>query len=1137
MKIRALFLWTVCFSCLFVSVGRIEAQISREPAKVRASGDFLKAPEVSLNNKEKSWTPGTITSIVPEKYTSANKPIFLNLPEKIAREDGFVRADCIFSDPKHAFAIGSFATKSNRTFVFRADLSDGKKPQQSELPGILKPLDISPNGKFLLVAGNNLSPLETRLPYAQIYEITENGIGRLLGTFQPMNDPDAKAVLSKKDYAKLVADQREKVKTIHPSLLEIERENLAKLVNEQKMEAAEAQYASLLNLEFGRWVDNESFILASTRYVILFNAKNAKVEYRIDRGFADAMRPSLEQTPWNGLEVSPDRRFLVLSREDELLTFEAKTGKQLGYLNYEQSQRYSKDFHPRFGPKLAFSADGTKLLSGHGKWINIWDFEKGKFLIDVYIESRFRLGDGFPPAWINRRFVMYDNSLCDLKNGIKVWQYELDRDTHFLNYCGNNGTGAPFWIALRSGISIAIAPNELGRESSARTSDNFNAQTTRFFQVDKTVKCKPPFGMNMTPGTREVTSVNTIADDIPSGPSSREILRNELGEFKIRKTDSFASAREIDLPDKNEFWNTGKPEPVQGDFNFKAFNFKLKTPPNSKGVLDAECIFSDPNIGLAAVAYRTNVKNLDPSALTIVNLKTGKNNTIQIPSNIKLFDISPNGRFLLLACDYGYDAPGADYSEVTPIVQIYEIRDDTPGRLLASYLPLEKNPSEKIDKFTLDSIDRKYKDLEKIEAKIDLADGGNAEAVLKVQRDQLRNDIDKLEHKLVLNELPSYTSGKWIDNESFVLQGNVGVMAFDAKTGTVKYRVAANNGFAMRSDRKIFVSTDTSGKLWAFDSKTGKVLGFKDRHSIKESVINEAPVDRSAFHEGRTLAFSSDGEYLCSFSYGTMIAAWDMSDGAPLGCAFCTVPCLPREKMLNWIDKRFVFDGNFLYDMKNKVVVWEFKQEQGASLIGTFGGDSANEQMLFVMKKGDNISFFKDRVVIPNVISAADKAKMEKKILFSRKDSVSVSIGLSLPGDEMNRAKEYYDKMFAEYGNKVVGSGDVQLRIGREEGKSQTQTYRTLGGGGGTETVNTGSYYIRAKLFRNGKEIWSAERMQSSALGYFVNTYGDETLQQKADKQMEMNAGTAMFTVPRIINDPNNFIPQGTAEIGMKNIR
>lgn len=445
---------TVVCAVLFSLSQSISGQEEQE-LKVRRVAPFTDAKEISIIEKS-GWNVESISPVTSEKYAFKPKTLVINPNPKALKNESVNYRSCTFSPPEHGYVIAAFNT-DNRTNIHYSKF-EKPAPKDKTFDGNLIPLDISPNGRFLLVASDAGIP-EAKRKFVQVYGIKDdkNFIG-LLGTYAPLLDGNIPEKQVNERFEKAILELKEKLKETKSTSewREIDREISQREKSLEQMER-KASVARLLDVEQGYWIDNETFLLCSADQVVGINAKTAKALYHVPRSQGE------ESKIYSGFALSPDRKHFVLSKQGSMAVFETKSGRQRGYRESKHESTPASEgsiyyLSRNIGEKLAFSPDGRSLATIDWRKISIWNFEKGTLATSIISEKVYGGRGNFRNifTWVDGRFLLYEDILIDLKNRLPLWVVEAERYADFL--ASDNRVNGTFWYVLHRSDSLAIAP-------------------------------------------------------------------------------------------------------------------------------------------------------------------------------------------------------------------------------------------------------------------------------------------------------------------------------------------------------------------------------------------------------------------------------------------------------------------------------------------------------------------------------------------------------------------------------------------------------------------------------------------------------------------------------------------------------
>lgn len=153
-----------------------------------------------------------------------------------------------------------------------------------------------------------------------------------------------------------------------------------------------------------RWLDEKRVLLGSAQgAIVCMDISKSNLIYGITLNLFGGK-----------FELTPDRKCIVVARNDQCIVFEANSGKQVGLIlpqrNGENSEFLSEN--------ICFSSDGTFMACVSKDKTGVWDFVSGRYLASLPGGEIFSNN-----AWIGNQFIFAQNSLIDVRSGVSLVNY------------------------------------------------------------------------------------------------------------------------------------------------------------------------------------------------------------------------------------------------------------------------------------------------------------------------------------------------------------------------------------------------------------------------------------------------------------------------------------------------------------------------------------------------------------------------------------------------------------------------------------------------------------------------------------------------------------------------------------------
>ena len=403
-------------------------------------------------------------------------------------------------------------------------------------------------------------------------------------------------------------------------------------------------------------------------------------------------------------------------------------------------------------------------------------------------------------------------------------------------------------------------------------------------------------------------------------------------------------------------------------------NFKTK---------NAKIIMGPPESGLVVVAggvdtfHSPNVKAL--SFLFLVSLKHGKTISKTFPTEMKAFDISPNGKFLAVTIKPELPRPKQSKMNHLLVLRL----DDGSFDPIAHYTPFDDAPS-------------------------------------------VRQRNDSMGIKDVL----------WLNNKQlFIVSESEMGAQFDLTTHTIGFGMYPEkecfaSPYSLTPDRKYiialhhawYVNGNTAGVkgMAIFDAEEGKQLGYR-------SLTQNEPDKPSFAALHKIMDFSSNGRLMVSRGESDHLYVWDFSRGQVIGNYSQSV----GEQGV-WVKDRYIFGPDFgthyLWDAREKDIC--AKYDKTTEMIDFV----AVEDKLLYLASDDFFHPKEHRLICSSVIPTnmevfIQEAARRKEKVMGPGDSVSLEFNLRHGSGCRSQIEQYLRKVCRDNGWRIDAPGDAEFRI------------------------------------------------------------------------------------------------------------
>ena len=396
----------------------------------------------------------------------------------------------------------------------------------------------------------------------------------------------------------------------------------------------------------------------------------------------------------------------------------------------------------------------------------------------------------------------------------------------------------------------------------------------------------------------------------------------------------------------------------------------------------AKMIMGPPESGLVVVAgeietfFSGRSKDLGVSVLSLVSLKHGKAITKTFTSEMKAFDISPNGKFLAVTIK----PKSGSWLKMNHLLVLR--LDDGSFDPIAHYTPFDDAPSVR-------------------------------------QRNDTMGILDVL----------------WLNNKQlFVVSEREMGVQLDLTTNTIGFgmypeKTCYRSPYLLSPDRKYLIAihhsweesksgSDVKG-LAIFNAEDGKQLGYL---KLSPSQADKTP---AALHT--ILDFSSNGRLMASRGESEHLYVWDFFRGQVIG----NHPQSVGEHGV-WIKNRFIFGSAsgapYLWDAKDKLLCAKYEDKSNIN------GFVACEDKLIYLAADDGFHPQENRLICSSVIPTnmdeflREAARRQERVMGPG-DDVSLEFNLRHGSSFQNQIEQYLRKVCKTNNWNVVAPGDTAYRI------------------------------------------------------------------------------------------------------------
>jgi hypothetical protein len=289
-----------------------------------------------------------------------------------------------------------------------------------------------------------------------------------------------------------------------------------------------------------------------------------------------------------------------------------------------------------------------------------------------------------------------------------------------------------------------------------------------------------------------------------------------------------------------------------------------------------------------------------------------------------------------------------------------------------------------------------------------------------------------------------------------------------------------------------------SGIVGVLDAATGQTLMALTGAS---HAPRKAAPRRGAVRFGARFAFRSDGCQLAVLD-SEVLQIWDLQKQTLLEETW-----LPQSPdLVEWVDKdHLLVNGGDLIDIRKRIVLWHYEVPGQVKSVGNV----VNGHLAFGYSQSEGGRnglhagvFF---LALPHPEAAQVGAGLADEKLLVLKPGAQVALDIRVPAptpqDTEGLNAAYAEQLKAREITVAAGS-PLTFQATVEAGKTQSQTYHSIGRLGADETATFTTQKCRLALMENGKVLWE-RKADIGGAPMMVSHSADESLQAAVDRQSQ----------------------------------
>lgn len=351
-------------------------------------------------------------------------------------------------------------------------------------------------------------------------------------------------------------------------------------------------------------------------------------------------------------------------------------------------------------------------------------------------------------------------------------------------------------------------------------------------------------------------------------------------------------------------------------------------------------------------------------------------------------------------------------------------------------------------------------------------------------------------------------------------------VVWDTDTNSEVYRIDQESFFSARptlSPAKRYLALPEDKRVRVIEAATGKTLA-------------SLPIEGGS---AAGVGFSPDGSMLAILTR-SQLAVWTLGNSDDPQRYRADSIGTPFSATVEWVDDHsLLINRSVLYDTRHQMPVWNYtsktfevkKDSYGEKTQTVLGGKLCYS---VVIGSGNNSNFIIGAVDLPGpgVREAVDSLDPESLYIIRRGHPVSIDVNCGSHNSEVQQALR---KQIDDNGWVFDSSSATVLSAEMGRAKTQTIEYKSMQGGGGSQSATVTPYYSTIKVTHNGKVAWQQGGGSGAPSVMFLKK--DESAQSRANSMQKPYPGLfSNVDVPEKIFDPTKKNGLGTSLISARGL-
>jgi hypothetical protein len=292
------------------------------------------------------------------------------------------------------------------------------------------------------------------------------------------------------------------------------------------------------------------------------------------------------------------------------------------------------------------------------------------------------------------------------------------------------------------------------------------------------------------------------------------------------------------------------------------------------------------------------------------------------------------------------------------------------------------------------------------------------------------------------------------------------------------------------------------------------------------------------------VCLSEDGKRVAGLT-SSRLYVWDLTQtgsqsDAALEAKVYAAPLIgnPFEARMSWLDEDHVlvegFSGQTLFRLSLALPIWSYKMDVWQDRLNR---DPLRSTVLdghyFYVAQPDRFdgSIAVGAVKLPGPQVDEITRKIDKESLYVIKPGVEVALG-EMKVTDVGQVEAWLSQKIADNGWVLNPAAEIRIDCEMGRGETQSETYRSIGGGGGTTTVTFTPHFATLKIRQGSALLWQG----GTSTGAPSLIRGDDIQGQIETQQVPQLAFFQGVQIPDRIIDPKFSNGFGTSQFGLRGI-